>query len=872
MKIQHSRKNKWLAVLTVAFAITGSLAVATTAPQTAYAETEFKIKEASVAFGDDLALNYFVSVPDDYEISAEYFYKGETFSAEAPTDENGLKKFRFDGITPQNMGEDVTITISVTNNEVEPITYTYSVQKYCMNILEYTAEELGVEEAEMQAMKTLAVDTLNYGAAAQKSTGYETETLVNEDVVDSAYASTFNNEEPKNAYTKLDSNNGALTTELLWQGVRLYFNSYVNIEVAILAAPTQTAEGIKIQYVNQYGAQGLLPVRVETVSMPDKPAGKEEWKWFVARLQKLTSVDFNTVYTFSICNNQGEEWPDAQHLQYSVSTYVARHHDENNNELERAMFLYGKSAFRYKYLDDISEKVAQQTIVKAPTFTEKGTLSEVEHGGYIFVEESELDTLGTADTYSVGEVAYATIENNGVEPTFNNGSVQYTVNVNPAVKFNVAVDHVIKMNGENYTVHNLPENASYDVETDTVTFALNDVNYDNGILVWNKSLTLALTGNNIVTGEAFVNKDRTHTIGGNPNAVEDLPYSIYVKKENGLTKFTGDGTLTVNGMGVRMYTHAEINGATLNVNVAKRVDGTYQGEANDIYSEGFKADGAMTFTNANFTATATTDNVTENMDKSGMVFAGLMLNNSNVTINNFAIGAYMNGGVTVDTTSSFASNNATRSSIAGHVSQFVMQGEANVVLSQQKDGNGLSALDQLHIPHTATARITLLDNDQNPVTLKAEKGVASVTKGDVTNGRVMEFAENNGHNLTLYLTYSSCGFTGSNTGFWDNDQNGIGRECQASFGFYAYQNTEYTSFDYFFFEWFGGDDTVCKSADAYGSSTGVSGEQIGGDGRSVVYATYNDVTFTRANPAGGQGLHMYTWQTLFLGVDMSWMG
>lgn len=887
MKKQHSTKNKWITALSLSFAMTCAMAVGTlSAPVSVAADVEFAISEASVAFGDDLALNYFVSVPEGYEIVGEYTYKGETFDAEAPTDDKGFKKFRFDGITPQSMNDKVTLKISVTNQDVAPIEYTYSVREYCELVLSKTAEELGFDEEKMDAMKTLAADVLNFGAAAQKLTHYNEENYANAGL-DQEQASTFDEEEARsiNAYAKLPSNNGSLTGDLIWSGVRLYFNSYVNLEIAILAAPNQSAEGIKIKYQNE-SSTGLLPIRVLTEQMPAKPEGKEDWQWFVARLEKLTSIDFNTVYTFSICNSDGVEWDDAEHLTYSVSTYVARHHQETTNELERALFLYGKSAFRYKFLDHIQETISNEATVQAPTFTEEGAINEIKHGGYIFVKEGTLPTLNTANAYTLGEVTYATLENNGAEPTLKNGSVQYTLKENAFVKFNVAVDHVIKMNGENYTVHNLPDNASYNSATDTVTFALNGVNYDKGILAWNKSITLTLTGENTISGEAFVNKDRTHTVDGDNNAVEDLPYTIYVRKMDGLTKFTGDGTLTVNGMGVRMYGHAEVNGATLNVNVDKRVDGTYKGETNDIYSEGFKADGAMEFTNANFTATASTDNVTKNMDKSGMVFAGLMLNNSNVTINNFAIGAYMNGEVTVGENSSLSANNAYRfgfawdgdkkitvgnnatfnvsinqnaTALVSDISKIVMQDNSNVTLYQPKDGNALSTLDKLHIPNTATARITLLDNDQNPVTLKAEKGVASVTKGDVTNGRVMEFPANDVHNLTLYLTYSNTNYSGD-----------IGGWAQWSFGFYAYQNAEYTSFDYFFLQWFGGDNTQFSTRDAYGSASGAT-DGLSGDRNSVV-VEYNGVTFTRPNPAGGQGLHALTWQTLFLGVDMSWMG
>lgn len=725
MKIRNNIKNKCLGALTLSFAMTCAMAVTTLiAPSIAKADETFAITKASVSLGNDLAISYYVTVPEGYEVTGEFTYKSETVPAGAPIDQDGTKVFRFDGITPQNMGEDVKLTVSVSNDgSVAPIEYTYSVKDYCVGVLDCTAEQLGISEVKFERMKTLATDMLNYGAAAQVYTNYKTDALVNADVVQT-YASVYDEAEPVDSWEFGDSLNGGHTSDLEWFGARLRFESYIGLEVAILAQ-NQSADWLGVTFVNENtGEETFCNVTELTESMPQKPAGKEHWSWYIARLNNLSATDFNTVYSAYVCNNLGEKWQDVSILKYSVNSYVACNQDATANALERALFTYGKSAVGYDKADVIASENLQ---IEAPTLAEEGWYGS-SYGGYTY--KTALPTLDTAGAYEVGEVTNAVIVNESTveNASLTEGKVAMTLASNSAVAFDVSVDHVIKIDGTDYTVFNLPQNASYDKKTDTVTLNLDNVAYTGGILVWNKSLTLNLTGDNTVTGEAFVNKNGTHTVDGDSSAVEDLPYSIYTKKDNGLTKFTGEGTLTVNGMGVRMYTHAEVDGTTVNVNVDKRADGAYQGVANDIYSEGFKADGAMTLNNATLAVTATTDGVdTARMDKAGLVFAELTLNNSTVTANNFAVGAWMNGSVTVNEGSTLETLNATRYALAG---EKVVTVNAGATFNASVTGNVLNPVDKMNnlvLNSGATVNIQTHNERSEAVALTLSEGVANVS-------------------------------------------------------------------------------------------------------------------------------------------------
>ena len=838
MKIQKSTKNKWLGALTFSFALACSMAVATVvSPAPVAADVAFEVKSASLSLSDDLAMNYYVSVPDGYNVTGTVTYKEQQYSV-APTDTQNAneKVFRFEGITPQNMAEEVKLTVFVTDQEVAPIEYTYSVKEYCVSVLDMTTEQLNLQDKEnytkeeqLARLKTLATDILNYGAAAQEYTGYRTDDLVNEDV-DQTYASTFIEDEPIDSYAKLPSLNGNTTSELAWAGARLYFDSYIGLEVAFMASSNFTAADFHVRFQNTWNTTHAtvrqLTEGVPTTALPDG------WSWYVARLSNVKATDFNTVYEMSICNTNDEQWQDVPRMQYSVSSYVARNQDETNNALERALFTYGKSAFCYGWLQDVPAGVVDVQ----PTFTEEGHYTGRTHGGYIVDQATNIPTLSTENAYERVSITDATVEND----TLIEGKATYVLKSNSSVKFDKAIDHVIALDGETYNVYDLPEGASYDVANDTVTVALNGVNYTQGILAWGKSVTFTVTGENTVSG-----------FGKNQ-------YAVY-EKGGAKVIFAGDGTLNVNDGGIRTYANTEVNGTKINVNVAKNVDGS-----GNIYSDGFKAESGLALNNATLNVTATTDVDPSVMDKSGLVFGSLTVENSTATVNNFAFGLYMNGDATLGTGGTLAVNNAIRygatwweshtitvgggatlnlsiikdaSGLINDISKIVMQESSTVNLSLQNDGNGFSNLDNFHIPNNATATITLHENiyfgSTDTVTLKAENGVSSVllSGAELDSARVLPFNQVDGKTLTLYTTYSTTGF--------------VNNKPQETFGYYAYNNGASTRFLYFwaYFMYESPWTTTWKSTVPYGNNSGV-GESAAGD---VLTVTYDNTSFTNAS-------------------------
>lgn len=98
--------------------------------------------------------------------------EGEKTTVSAYTQDENSYIFTFDDITPDKMGQIVTATLYAKKQGAEQIyaTKTYSVAQYCYDML--------AQNQPSESLRTLLVDTLNFGAAAQKYRG-STEELVN---------------------------------------------------------------------------------------------------------------------------------------------------------------------------------------------------------------------------------------------------------------------------------------------------------------------------------------------------------------------------------------------------------------------------------------------------------------------------------------------------------------------------------------------------------------------------------------------------------------------------------------------------------------------------------------------------------------------
>lgn len=169
-------------------------------------DAEASIKFASITLKSDLAINFYVpeETLTEYEqpyvvfTKAVYDDQGNLTGYEETTvrdhplsgkagDGTDCEGFPFAGVTAREIGSPVTATLYGTKNGLlcKGPTVDYSAKTYAMNQLARTDDD---------ALKTLLVDMLNYGALAQTYWDYNTDNLANADLTaaQQAYATATN--------------------------------------------------------------------------------------------------------------------------------------------------------------------------------------------------------------------------------------------------------------------------------------------------------------------------------------------------------------------------------------------------------------------------------------------------------------------------------------------------------------------------------------------------------------------------------------------------------------------------------------------------------------------------------------------------------
>ena len=318
--------------------------------------------------------------------------------------------FSYVDVAPQNLGDELTAVLYSKDGGQIGAPVTFSVKSYLEALLALDYESSGCDtELEYSAMRELAVNLLNYGAAAQTYTGHKADSLVNADLSDElkALASA-----PISVTTTDKAVNGDA-----WVGAGVRFDFRLGIyyvfEAASLDGVTATINGVNV-----------IPEIYD--------ASKNQ---YIIRYSSFGADEMNNVFTAKL-NIGGAE----QTYSYSIKSYVAAKGGDDSAlaKLVNAAYTYGYAAVAY--VGDI--------ISLDPTFETPGYVG-IDSKGYDFTgskyEAMFLPALNYQD-YTMNTVATAAANPNAkARFTLTKGAFTYSVDV--------AVDDCIRVNDKYYSIY-----------------------------------------------------------------------------------------------------------------------------------------------------------------------------------------------------------------------------------------------------------------------------------------------------------------------------------------------------------------------------------------------------------------------------------
>ena len=368
------------------------------------------ITDVSISLSEDVVVKFHTGVNafDGYKLRVGF----NDITYEITNSENGV--FSFTKVTPQYFHKEMTVALFDKNGTQVGQSKTVSVKTYLESLLalNYENSECG-SELQFAAMRELAVNLLNYGAAAQACVNQDVEDLANKD---------------------LTAEQRALATDTIavaesdeevcgdaWVGVGVRYDYRLGLYFVFQA---NSLDGV-------------------TATINDKAVTPEAYNvsgyencWII-RFNDFTAVNMNDVVTAKLTGIGSEE----QTFSYSIKSYVATKGSENNAlaELVNATYAYGFAAVAY----------STNRLEIAPTFEESGyyvadnkgyDFSQTQYASYF--QEREFPVLNLTD-YTVATV------NKGTE-TEPEMITTYTHKATGAA-FTFAADSYINVNGTKYS-------------------------------------------------------------------------------------------------------------------------------------------------------------------------------------------------------------------------------------------------------------------------------------------------------------------------------------------------------------------------------------------------------------------------------------
>ena len=287
---------------------------------------DLEFYSASLEVSEGISINFKVeaALADYYDLtsaSATITYKDHTEDSftVAPKLEGEHYVFQLHNIRPDWIGDTVTATVTATldGEKVTSDPIEYSVATYCYNKLD--------DSASSDQLKTLAADILNYGAAAQQYTDYNTSALVNADL--SQYGVTGTVARTLNDHTAIGTD--VAQTLATWKSASLNLREIVRMRIRFT-----TTEDITGWTVNVTGAV--------TTTLTPTASGSNIYTVFVDSLKVSQMRD---TVIFQIFDANGN--PVSNKLTYSIESYAAVASGDKLVNVMDYMMRYGDAVTAY---------------------------------------------------------------------------------------------------------------------------------------------------------------------------------------------------------------------------------------------------------------------------------------------------------------------------------------------------------------------------------------------------------------------------------------------------------------------------------------------------------------------------------------------
>ena len=502
---------------------------------TARAEGEWDV---SLSLRNDLVLR--VTPDGDVDEMTAYVLDedGTTHLNEATLTKNEQGVFEYHGITPQLMSNTVYLTAG-------DVTKTFTVVDYCNTFLDGNKSDFGLTSAQMGALKTLAVDILKYGEAAQNFDDYNTENLATAGLTEDELALGGAYELPES----VKSSTAADASGIYIRGAGVRFDNNAGLYFTVVVP-----EGTDM---------GTLSLKLNDKTLTNF-AATEEAKVYTVLYEGQYVAAYGETVTAQVYQGDAAV---GNEVTYSVNSYVAEMADDGTmGALVKSLYAFNQSALAYENAD----------ATKSATLTDSGfNLVQDEQTGDVWLE-----IYGTQNGYTAADI-YADYDNyvwSDQEVVFDETGDSFTVRINLTAE--IAVNSGVVGGNNNFPhvfVGGSPWNgangdvpASSTSSADTISLTAGGYAYSVGNQQdWGQAIVRIVEAEEIALTETPTSLE---VVDGTPYLVIESTYSGYTVEE--ITARVNEMSFNVQQLGGTWptYTEAPAEGADGNAVLVRKTE------------------------------------------------------------------------------------------------------------------------------------------------------------------------------------------------------------------------------------------------------------------------------------------------------------